>query len=125
MRRTQRNYHGSHSHDRHTVHGLHEHKSHEDDVPRGDGNNGCRLRSSAQIFQPIDNPASYRQNLQCVDTQEVRDPEIAPLGAPVDHRQSRTSRRNAYHTLSVCDHHSPDDRSCKEKENPEYDPKLR
>ena len=53
----------SHSHERRTVHGLHEHKSHEQDVPCGDGNNGCRLRSSGQTFQPIDEPACYRQNL--------------------------------------------------------------
>src|SRR6516164_11202364 len=38
----------SHSHERHTVHGLHEHKSHEQEVPCGDSNNGCRLRSSGQ-----------------------------------------------------------------------------
>ena len=44
----------SHSHERHTVHGLHEHKSHEQDVPCGDGNKGCRLCSSGQSFQPID-----------------------------------------------------------------------
>jgi hypothetical protein len=53
----------SHSHERHTVHGLHEHKSHEQDVPCGDGNKGCRLCSSGQSFQPIDKPARYRQNL--------------------------------------------------------------
>jgi hypothetical protein len=53
----------SHSHERHTVHGLHEQKSHEQDVPCGDGNNGCRLCSSGQSFQPIDKPARHRQNL--------------------------------------------------------------
>src|SRR5262249_24985857 len=53
----------SHSHERHTVHGLHEHKSHEQDVPRGDGNKGGRLCSFGQSFQPIDKPARYRQNL--------------------------------------------------------------
>jgi hypothetical protein len=53
----------SHSHERHTVHGLHEHKSHEQDVPCGDGNKGCRLCSCGQSFQPIDKPARYRQNL--------------------------------------------------------------
>ena len=59
----QRNYHDSHSHERHTVHGLQKHNSHEQDVAGGDGNNGCRLRSPGQAFQPIDKPARYRHNL--------------------------------------------------------------
>src|SRR5262245_26266019 len=53
----------SHSHERHTVHGLHEHKSHQQDVPCGDSNKGCRLCSFGQSFQPIDKPTRYRQNL--------------------------------------------------------------
>src|SRR5262245_3189968 len=114
----------SHSHERHTVHGLHEQESHEQDIPCGDGNKGCRLCSSGQSFQPIDKPARYRQNLYCVDTQEVRDPEIAPHGAPVDHRQPGTLRRNAHHTLSLRHHHPPDGGTCKEKEKPECDPEL-
>src|SRR5215831_20069691 len=115
----------SHSHERHTVHGLHKHKSHEQDVPCGDGNKGCRLCSSGQSFQPIDKPARYRQNLYCVDAKEVRHPKIAPRGAPVDHRQPGTLRRNAHHTLSLRHHHPPDGGSCKEKEKPECDPELR
>src|SRR5215468_9269831 len=114
-----------HSHERHTVHGLHEHKSHEQDVPCGDGNKDFRLCSSWQSFQPIDKPARYRQNLYRVDTKEVRDPEIAPHGAPVDHRQPGTLRRNAHHTLSLRHHHRSDGGSCKEKEKPECDPELR
>ena len=58
-----RNYHASHSQERHTVHGLQEHNSHEQEVPCGDGNNGCRLRSYGQIFHLLDKPPRDRQNL--------------------------------------------------------------
>jgi uncharacterized protein with PIN domain len=53
----------SHSHERHTVHGLHEHKSHEQDVPCGDGNKGFRFCSSGQSVHPVEKPARYGQNL--------------------------------------------------------------
>jgi hypothetical protein len=58
-----RNHRGSHSHERHTVHGLQEHNSHDQDVPSGDGNNGRRLRSPGQTLHFADKPTRDRQTL--------------------------------------------------------------
>ena len=48
-----------------------------------------------------DEPARYRQDLQGVDTQEVRHPEIAAPGAPIEQRQPGASGRNAHHVVEA------------------------